>query len=182
MLAVLLAAALTSGGLPASAETWRFVPSIALDETLTNNVNLQPSASAKGDLVTVLTPRLAIDDVGVHTRLHGFVAAPIALYVNTGAENNTVYPSVNLLGNAEIYEKFFQVEGEVNVTQQFLNAFGAQPTSIAYATENRYTSALYRVSPFIQGTAPGEIKYDLRNDNTWTNLSGANVNWQAQVG
>ena len=35
-----VAAALQSAGSPAVAETWRFVPSIGVDETITNNVNL----------------------------------------------------------------------------------------------------------------------------------------------
>jgi uncharacterized protein (PEP-CTERM system associated) len=173
--AALIAAGLVSAGAPAAAQTWHVEPSISIDETLTSNVNLQPSGSAKGDLVSVVTPRLSIDAKGAHTSLRGFVAAPAAIYVNTGAENNKIYPSVQLLGNVQAWEKFFQIEGEVTVTQQFFSPFGAQPTSIAYATGNRYTSALYRVSPFIQGTAPGDIKYLLRNNDTWSNLNGAPI-------
>ncbi len=44
------------------------------------------------------------------------------VYVKTGAENNQVYPSVNLLGTVEGIEKFFFVEGAVNVSQQYLHA------------------------------------------------------------
>jgi len=170
-----VAATLQSAGSPAGAEPWRFVPSIGLDETITNNVNLTAPDFARGDLVSVITPQLRIDGGGRHTSLHGFVAAPIALYAKTGAENNYVYPSANLVGNLELYEKFFQVEAAVNASQQFLNPFGPQPVSIASATDNRYTATSYRVSPYIQGTAPGEIKYQLRNDNTWTTLSGAPI-------
>jgi uncharacterized protein (PEP-CTERM system associated) len=170
-----VAAALQSAGPAAVAETWHFVPSIGLDETLTNNVNLSASDLARGDLVSVITPRLQIDEESPRTSLHGFVAAPTSLYAKTGAENNQVYPSANLLGNAELYEKFFQVEAAVNASQQFFNPFGPQPASIANATNNRYTSSLYRVSPFVQGTAPGEVKYRLRNDNTWVTLSGAPI-------
>ncbi len=151
------------------------MPSIGLDETITNNVNLTAPDFARGDLVTVITPHLRIDGEGTHTSLHGFVAAPIALYAKTGAENNYIYPSANLVGNLELYEKFFQVEAAINASQQFLNPFGPQPVSIASATDNRYTATSYRVSPYIQGTAPGEIKYQLRNDNTWTTLSGAPI-------
>ena len=170
-----VAAALQSAGSAAVAETWHLVPSIGLDETLTNNVNLTASEFARGDLVTVITPRLLIDHEAARTSLHGFVAAPIALYAKTGAENNYIYPSANLLGNLDLYEKFFRVEAAINATQQFLNPFGPQPVSIASATTNRYTATSYRVSPYIQGRAPGDIKYHLRNDNTWTTLSGAPI-------
>jgi len=157
------------------AQTWRFVPSVALDETLTNNVNLQPPNTATGDLVTVITPTLAIDERSARTTLRGTVALPVALFAKTGALNNKAYPQANLLGNAEIYDKFFQVEGDVNVTQQYFNPFGAQPASLAYATDNRYTAAFYRVSPYLQGTTTGDVKYDLRNNNVWTNLAGAPI-------
>src|SRR5262245_40736934 len=58
-----------TAGPPAAAQTWHFVPSIALDETLTNNVNLTPPDSARGDLVTVITPTLAFDEKSARTTL-----------------------------------------------------------------------------------------------------------------
>src|SRR5512143_1288441 len=47
------------GGGTAFAQTWHFIPSVALQETLTSNVNLSPSATAQSDLVSQLTPQLA---------------------------------------------------------------------------------------------------------------------------
>ena len=155
----------------ASAQTWHFVPSVALQETLTSNVNL--TSTAQSDLVSQLTPALAIDEKGERTSLHGFIAASALLYARTGAENNQVYPSANLLGSIEGIEKFFFVEGAINVSQQYFTPFGAQPQGLANATQNRYTSAYYRVTPYIQGTTPDNIKYELRYNNIWTNLSGA---------
>ena len=35
--------------------------------------------------------------------------------------------------------------------------------------------ATYRVTPYIQGTMPANIKYELRNNNIWTNLSGTPI-------
>ena len=157
-----------AGGV-ASAQTWHFTPSVALQETLTSNVNL--TSTPQSDLVSQLTPGLAIDEKGERTSLHGFIAATAALYARTGAENNQVYPSANLLGSFEGIDKFFFVEGAVNVSQQYFTPFGAQPQGLANATQNRYTSAYYRVTPYIQGTTPDNIKYELRNNNSWTNLS-----------
>ena len=162
-------------GAVASAQTWHFTPSVALQETLTSNVNLSPSATAQSDLVTQLTPQLAIEERGARTSLNGVIAAPALVYVRTGAEHNQVYPSVNLLGTVEGIERFFFVEGAINVSQQFFTPFGAQPQGLANATQNRYTAAEYRVSPYIQGITPGNIRYEVRNSNTWTNLSGAPI-------
>ncbi len=82
---------------------------------------------------------------------------------------------MNLLGTVEGIERFFFVEGAINVSQQFFTPFGAQPQGLANATQNRYTAASYRVTPYIQGITPGNIRYEVRNSNTWTNLSGAPI-------
>jgi uncharacterized protein (PEP-CTERM system associated) len=150
-------------------------PSIAITETLTNNVNLTPSATVQGDLVSLITPALTIDETGTRTCLRGTIAAPAALYVKTGGENNKVYPSLNLVGNAEILERIFFVEGAILASEQFLTPFGAQPADLSNATQNRYTAANYRVSPYIKGTTSDGTRYEVRNNNTWTNLSGAPI-------
>ncbi len=152
-----------------------FVASIALTETLTNNVNLSSTATRQGDLVTEIVPQLAVTETGAHSSFHGFFAAPILLYARTGAQNDTVYPNVGLLGDVEALQHFLFVEGAVSVTQQYLSPFGGLPPDLTNATANRYTSEVYRVSPYIQHTTPGDVSYELRNDNVWTNFSGAPI-------
>jgi uncharacterized protein (PEP-CTERM system associated) len=155
----------------ARTRTWQIQPTFSIEETLTNNVDLAPSESRRGDLVTQITPGFRVVEKGARTSLEGSVSLPILLYVNTGAENNSVYPQVSLLGNAELIERFFFVDAAANVSQQFLTPFGPQPQDLASATNNRYTSQLYRVSPYIKGEATGNIDYELRNDNIWSNLN-----------
>ena len=168
----------SASGVPAQQPGGRIQPwalSVALSETLTNNVNLTSSATAQGDLVSVITPQLEINEQGARTCLRGVIAAPAALYVKTGSENNKIYPSANLLGNADLWERVFFIDGAVVVSQQFLNPFGSQPADLSNATQNRYTSANYRVSPYAKGTTSNGIQYEVRNNNTWTNLSGAPI-------
>jgi uncharacterized protein (PEP-CTERM system associated) len=160
----------------AFAQTWHLEPSVAIQETLTNNVNLSPQASAQADLVTQLTPTLTVNEKGPHTSLNGAIAVPMLVYVKTGAENNQIYPWANLLGTVEAVQKFFFVEGFVNVSQQYFTPFGAQPQGLANATQNRYTNETYRISPYIQGVTPGNYQYEIRNNDSWTNLSGAPIN------
>ena len=62
------------------------------------------------------------------------------------------------------------VSGSANSTSL---PFGPQPIGNIGVTDNRYTSYGYSVSPYIQGVLPGEIRYLLRNDNFWSNQSGA---------
>ena len=98
------------------------------------------------------------------------------LYARTGAENNQVYPSANLLGSFEGVKSFFFVEGAVNVSQQYFTPFGAQPQGLANATQNRYTIGVPTASRRIsRAPRPDNIKYELRNNNIWTNLSGTPI-------
>jgi hypothetical protein len=150
-------------------------PSISVTETLTNNVNLKPSSQAQSDLVSLITPELAIDERGTRTCLRGTIAAPATLYVKTGGENNKIYPSASLLGHAEVLEQLFFIDGSIQVSQQFLTPFGAQPVDLSNATQNRYTAANYRISPYIKGVTTDGTRYEVRNNNTWTNLSGAPI-------
>ena len=62
-----------------------------------------------------------------------------------------VFFQANLLGNVEAVEKFFFIEGAVNVSQQYLSPFGAQPAGNIGVTNNRYTAAGFRLSPYIKG-------------------------------
>ena len=156
----------------ACAESWRIQPSILLEEVLTDNVNLAPSGSAKGDLVTQLTPALRINETGPRSSFAGFVEAPILIYARTGSDNNRIFPEASLLGNVEAVEKFFYVEGAAVVRQEFLSPFGAQPVGFANATGNRLRTDSYRLSPYIQSPGGGDITYVLRDDNLWTHLSG----------
>ena len=153
------------------AQQWRIEPSIGLQETLTNNVDLQPSSVRRGDLVTEITPSVSVREKGARTNLAGTIAVPILLYARTGSENNQVYPQVNLLGDAELVDRFFYVEGSASVSQQFLTPFGPQPDSLTSVTDNRYTAQVYRFTPYIKGVMRDNIRYELRNDNIWSNLS-----------
>lgn len=162
----------TSTGTTFGVKARSIVASIALTETLTNNVGLTSSDRARSDLVTELVPRLAINAQRAHASLNGSLAAQIVIYART-TQNDKFYPTIDLLGKVEALERFFFVEGAVSVTQQYFNPFGGQPAGLTNATANRYTAASYRVSPYIQGTTPGNVRYQLRNNNVWTNLYGA---------
>lgn len=157
----------------ALAQSVRYEAGLSLQETWTNNVNLEPTAVRKSDFVTAITPMLTVREAGQHTRLEGFITAPILLYARTGTENDTVLPTGRLFGDVNFLDRAAHVEGEANVSQQFFNPFGAQPPDNGSATSNRYQTVTYRVSPWIQDTTTSGITYELRNNNVWVDLSGA---------
>ena len=157
------------------ADTFRAVPSVTVQETLTNNVDLAPSPNTRADLITQITPSISINETGGRTRLSGSVSLPTVFYARTGSQNNSVYGQANLTGNVEAVDKFFFIDGAANVSQQYFSPFGAQPVGLANATQNRYTAQSYSVSPYIQGGAPSTVQYSLRDDNVWTNTTNTSA-------
>jgi uncharacterized protein (PEP-CTERM system associated) len=158
-----------------SAPTSPIVFSFALQELLTNNVNLTPSDARRGDLVTQLTPTVTLNEKSAHASLTGTIAAPILLYARTAAENNQAFAQANVTGTVEAIDKFFFVDGAVSVQQQYLTPLGAVPVDLSNATQNRYTSQSYSVSPYLKGVAQGGINYELRDNNIWSNLNGTPI-------
>jgi len=159
----------------AGAQPSFWTASIGVRETLTDNVNLTPSGSADGALVTEITPSLAVNHRGSRTNLVGTIALPVLVYAPGGVASDRVYPSANLVGDVALVQNLLFVEAAVSVTQQFFSPFGAQPASLTNPSQNRYRSDLFRVSPYIKGVTQANTSYELRNDNVWSNLSGAPI-------
>ncbi len=161
---------------PGAPQPSPWTASVILLETVTDNVNLVPSNAADGGAVTEITPSLGINHHANRTNLVGTIQLPVVIYAPSGVASDRVYPSVNLLGDVALVKNLLFVEGAVNITQQFFSPFGAQPASLTNPSQNRYRSDLYRVSPYIKGVTQANTNYELRNDNVWTNLSGAPIN------
>lgn len=158
---------------PASAETWRITPAVNVRETYTSNANLAPSGQAQSSFVTTLGAGLGVQGNGARVQLNGSLGVSGNYYAGDYSTNNgdNVFVTANLLGRVEAIEKFFFIEGAVNVSQQYLSPFAPTPASTIGATNNRYTSAGFRISPYIRGVFPGGTTYLLRSDSIWSNLA-----------
>ncbi len=159
---------------PAWAQNWNWGSAVTVRETATNNVNLEPSDTRQSDWVTELTPSLHFNEKGARTTFDGTLSVPIVVYARNGG-NNTAYPSADLLGDVRLIGDIFHVEGQVSVAQQYFNPLGAQPLGFENVTQNRYRTSTYRVSPYVKGVTPGGTNYELRNNDVWTDVSGAPV-------
>ena len=176
ILGALFAAAVAVPSATAEAQTWRIQSGVSAQETVTNNVNLQPNDARQSDWVTEVTPSLRISEKGARTSLSAFLSVPVVLYARTGSENNNAYPSADVLGDIKLIDDWLHVEGQITVQQQFFNPFGGQPLGLDNATQNRVRSDTYRISPYVKGVTPGgTIKYELRNNNVWSEVVGAPV-------
>lgn len=158
--------ALVSNG--AAGAEWVVNPGVSVSGTYTDNVNLQPAGSAQDDFVLQITPSVTFRGVGARAFVAGTISVPVLLYARTGAKNNTWYPDVTIVGNAELVERLFYIDGSIYATQPYASAFGSQSTSLTSGNDNRYTATSYRVSPYFKGEFPGNIAYELRNSSIWT--------------
>jgi uncharacterized protein (PEP-CTERM system associated) len=168
-----LFATLTLAASMAGAQTVRVVPSLAITETLTSNVNLAPSSSAKSDLISSFAPAFSVSEQSARTRLTGDVSMPILIYARTGSGNDTVVPQVNLTGNIEALDKWLYIDGNASVSQQYASPFGPRPADVQNINQNRYTAQSYSISPYVKRALPGEMQIEIRDTNTWTKLNNA---------
>jgi uncharacterized protein (PEP-CTERM system associated) len=148
--------------------------SLAVRETYTNNVELSASGAKQSDLVSEITPAVSVDYRSPRSSLQGSVSVPIVLYAKT-TEHSQVYVSGSLAGTLEAIDKFLFIDASASASQQYLTPFGATPVGLVNATNNRYTSITYRISPYIKGVTGGNIEYLLRYTSVWGNLSGAPI-------
>ena len=168
-------------GTPGDTRASPWSASIGLQETYTNNVNLtstfnpNPTDTRKAAFVTEITPFVGYRYVGPRASLVADASLPIVIYAPSDAASNRIYPTVNLLGGATLIDDFLFIEGAVNVSQQFFSPFGSQPISVTNFTENRYTTTVYRISPYIKGSTGNGTDYEVRNDNVWTNLNSSPI-------
>lgn len=162
---------------PAAAENWRLTPSVNVRETYTSNANLGPSGQEQSSFVTTLGANLNVNGTGARVQLNGNVGVQGLLYLgeyNRGSSDfnaDTVFVNANLLGSVEAIEKFFYIEGAANVSQSYLSPFGPTPAGNIGATDNRYTSVGFRLSPYIRGVFRDGTSYLLRSDSIWSNLA-----------
>jgi uncharacterized protein (PEP-CTERM system associated) len=161
---------LSLGAPSAVAQTSRFTTAVSIDESFTNNVNLDSRENAINDFITQITPSVSFREAGGRLKLNGFVSLPILKYART-SENDTIVPQVNVSATAEVIERVFFVDTAINVQQQFNSPFGARPVTLDSSTVNRFTAQSYNVSPYIRG-GTGDYSYELRDNNIWTKSSG----------
>lgn len=155
----------------ATGRGWTIEPSIAVESTLTSNEGLDPSNKRRSDWVNQFTPGVRFNAASAHTTLTGDVSVPLLVYTRTSSRNYAA-PEANVNGTLEAIDRLLFVDASANVSQQYFNPFGPQSVSLANATQNRYTSRVYTVSPYLKGTVPGDLDYELRQRSTWSDASG----------
>lgn len=126
-LAVALAMVAWTAG-PAGAADWKVTPSIGLTETYTDNVRLQPREQAQGQLVSELTPSLALAYAGPRLQFTGYYSK--ILRRNSDDTLSGTLGGQQVLradATAKLYEDTLLLDASAAISQQANSAFGPQP-------------------------------------------------------
>lgn len=130
------------------AAEWRFVPSVIVTETYTDNLRLAPRGSEQSDFVTQITPGFTVTNNGPRLQVRASYGLQSTLYANSDAATNF---SSMLDGtvNATLIKDLFLLDARASVGQQNISAFGPQASSNINVTGNRTDVRTYSISPYL---------------------------------
>jgi uncharacterized protein (PEP-CTERM system associated) len=149
-------------GTLASANRWRFVPSVNLRETATDNVDQSSDANKTGDFITEIIPGISIEGNGARVKGHFNYRMDNLIYARDSSKNN-LQNFLDADGSVEAIEHFLFIDGTASITQEALSPFGPRPTDATSTTRNRTETRAFELSPYIRGRL-GETStdYDVR--------------------
>lgn len=158
-----------SGGTgPALAERWQIEPAAEAQLQWTSNSDFGRSLGKKDTIVQV-KPKVTIRGDGARLKISGTVGLDGVAYVDR-TQDSRIAPQVDVTARLEAVERFFYVEAGYRATQASEDPFSVRPES--GSTVNTVTTTQSRLSPFVEGTAPGDVRYSLRSDNSWVREIG----------
>ncbi|MBA3033113.1 MAG: TIGR03016 family PEP-CTERM system-associated outer membrane protein [Gammaproteobacteria bacterium] len=170
-----------------SARNWQITPSIAIDGTYTDNVNL--SANNKtADFITRISPGIRLAGKSARASASLDYQWQHYAYATSSARSNQ-QQSLAASGRLELVEQWLFLDASHNISQQATSAFGTQGVGNELINTNRTQVSSYRLSPYIQGRLARFADYQLRYSGTHTSadtgaLSGAATtteSWNGQL-
>ncbi|MFQ5785353.1 MAG: hypothetical protein ACE5H8_11105, partial [Alphaproteobacteria bacterium] len=156
---VVLVVAFVIAAAPAAAGNWTIVRSFSVNETFTDNVDLDPDADDKSAIVTEVTPGLSVRGAGRRLNL-SFDASPTFRHQTSGDDKGVnVDVNYNGSGTLEVAPERLFVDASASISRQILD------TREADSVSNQQTVQTYRLSPSVRqhfgGFADAELRYAL---------------------
>ena len=165
---------------PSWAAKWDIVPTLAVVETYTDNLNLSQDETKQSDWVTQIIPGISIAATGPQLRFNIAYAPQFTYYVRD-KENNQAYHQLSAFGNAELAKQLLFVDVGANVAQYNVSLQGPISTSNVNNTGNRATVGTYFVSPYLIRDFGSAVRVDARytysiSDSNDASLSDSDAN------
>lgn len=153
----------------ASAEDFKFIPSIMLKETRTDNVFLTPAGTALSAYITEVMPRITIQGDGPLFKLnvdYGLQNLNYSGDTNTNRTNQML----NASSTAVFVSNLFYLDTSAAINQQNQTPFGAVAPNNLNLSTNRLEMRNYSVAPYLKNDfnqdATGELRFIRDTVNT----------------
>ena len=158
-------AAILAAGI-ARADSLRFVPSVAVAQTYSDNVALLPGELARSGWVTGISPGIRADLAGA--RVKGFLDYRLTeTFYSSESRFNHRQNFLDSFAKVEAVDHFLFVDARAAVSQQNKSPFGAAVTpDLSTPSANRVETALYQVAPTLRGQLSDSASYQLRLNET----------------
>ncbi|MDR2788917.1 MAG: TIGR03016 family PEP-CTERM system-associated outer membrane protein [Candidatus Accumulibacter sp.] len=159
-----LGAALSVMAPAASAGDWRITPSISVNETVTDNIDLVEK-HRRSDWITDLAPGIKVAGHGDRLRLD-FDYRLHGLFHAHDSSRDNYQNSLSAAGSLEVLENWFFIDADAAISRQNLSAFRGSTYSPVDVNDGKNTTETrnYRVSPYLEGMFGASVDYLLRYD------------------
>ena len=145
-----------NGGAPR--DPWRFVPSIEVDETYSDNINLQPAGAERSDLVTSVTPSLRVTRYGPRLTAT-FDYSPQLLFYARGTNGTQVRNYLDASFDAALIPNFLFFDAQVAIAQTNVSPFGTQAANTVNGNANRAETRTYALGPSLRSRFGNDLSY-----------------------
>lgn len=162
---------------PACRADWKFIPSVDLSETYTDNVALR--ANAQANWVTELAPTFRLDHIGPRLQLNAIYSRRFYEYADkdVGGTQNAAQ-NLSATAKAKLINELLFIDANASIGQRDASAFGAvqQNTGNNFATANSAEVKTARISPYLKyrlgSYANAELRYSV--DRVTSSAGGLN--------
>jgi uncharacterized protein (PEP-CTERM system associated) len=149
---------------PAARADWKFVPTLDLRETYTDNVALQDADRAQGQFVTELSPGFLLKHGGPRLTVNArYQLQYFATQDHDVSGTNKVARQLQAEARAKLIDDVLYLDANAARAQQNVSPFGQVVVNNNYASANRTEVATWRLSPYLVhrfgNTAKAELRY-----------------------
>ena len=171
----LLVAALSTIATPVGAGEWTITPSISVNETATDNVDLV-QRNRTSSLITDIVPGINILGTGDRGNLR-FDYQMHNLYYSDDSSRNNHQNYLNAAGTLEALENWLFIDANASISQQNLSAFRGSTSYYVDTNNSNNTTetSTYRLSPYFKGVFGVSTEYELRYNLAKTSYSELNA-------
>jgi uncharacterized protein (PEP-CTERM system associated) len=150
---------------------WQVSPTVDLRTTYSDNVRLAPSAAARSDFISEVTPGINVSGTSRGLKAQARYGLQYLHYAHDSQGSATAH-HLDASANAELVENLLFFDGSASIGQQNISAFGPQPIDNTNVTGNRTNVRTYTASPYLRHsfgtTASSEARYTHSSVSTST--------------